>query len=112
MWLSATKSKESCMRHNVIRNLQSIDAQCIPDLQANQDDADHLFCGLMQPIIAAFGQPCPVCNDSFSYWSFGTQQLNQRIVLDSEIMTVPFTACLRVNVPFSQVYSDLLHSGF
>lgn len=71
------QDKEPCMRQNVIRNLQYIDAQCLPNLQANQDGADHLFCSLLQPIIVTFRQPCPVCNGSFSYWSFGTWQLNQ-----------------------------------
>lgn len=71
------QDKEPCMRQKVIRNLQYIDAQCLPNLQANQDGADHLFCGLLQPIIVTFRQPCPVCNGSFSNQSFGTWQLHQ-----------------------------------
>lgn len=100
------------MRHNVIRNLQYLDAQCLHNLQANQAGADHLFCSLMQPIIVTFGQPCPACNGSFSYQSFGTRQLNKGIVLNSETVTVTLAVCLKVNTPFSQVYIDLLHSGF
>lgn len=95
------RDKETCMRHSVIRHLQYIDAQCLPNLQANQDGADHVFCGLMQPMFVTFGQSCPVCNGSFSYRSFGTWQLNKGIVLNSEIVAMTLTDCLRVNTPFS-----------
>jgi len=70
----------------------------------------HLFCVLTQPVIVTSGQP--VCKGFFFYWSFGTLQLNQGIILNSEIVTATLTFTLRVNTPFSQVYNDLLHSGF
>lgn len=100
------------MRCNVIRNLQYSDVQCLSSLQANQDGADHLFCSLMHLIVVTFQQPCPDCNGTFSDWSFETWQLNQGIGLNSEIVTMTLPAFLRINTPSSQVYNDLLHSGF
>lgn len=107
------QDKESCTRHNGIRNFWHTDAQSLPDLQAiRMMQIIYLCCSLMQPIIFTFGQPCPACNGSFSSWSFGMWQLNQEIVPISETVTVTLTVCLRINTPFSQVYDDLLHSGF